>query len=167
MWNSLTFGSWPAPASSSSPSWSSPWSTLSGGGSMIWSGSTSQYHLSSSHSRDTVHIKRLTSGKIFREGLKEVKRTAFSTPVMSRKNSLDTQSYRRKFSTEDLDQDGRKGKVSVSSLVGELSGLNDKMFNISHSNPTSWGSPLLWRPLCTRALNQTIPSLSMFPSSRR
>ena len=69
--------------------------------------------------------------------MKEVKRTAFSTPVMSRKNSLDTQSYRRKFSTEDLDQDGRKGKVSVSSLVGELSGLNDKMFNISHSNPTS------------------------------
>ena len=72
----------------------------------------------SSHCRDTVHIKRLTSGKIFREGLKEVKRTAFSTPVMSRKNSLDT-SYRRKFSAEDLDQDRPKSKVSVSSLVGE------------------------------------------------
>ena len=39
---------------------------------------------------------------------------------MSRKNSLDTQTYRRKFSAEDLDQGGPKAKLSVSSLQSNL-----------------------------------------------
>ena len=161
MWNSLTFGSCPAPALSSSLCWSSPSSTPSGGGSRSRVSNIKILLNFIMNCRETVHIKRLTSGRIVREGLREFKRTAFSTPSLSRKNSLETQSFRRKFSTEDLDLEDRKAKVSVSSLVGELF-VYIKNFNIFCSSRTYLKFHLLWKLLLVPSMKTLKKNTAMF-----
>ena len=38
--------------------------------------------------RDSVHLKKLTSGRILAEGMRQVGRAAFTTPSVSRRNSM-------------------------------------------------------------------------------
>ena len=62
-------------------------------------------------SRDTIRMNKISHKSIIREGIKEFKRTAFSTPTISRRNSLDArrQSYEKE----------NENQLTISSLVSK------------------------------------------------
>ena len=68
--------------------------------------------------RDTIQMKNMSSGSIIREGMKELRRSAFSTPSISRRNSTETMPTRRH--SHDI-KENHLTVSSVSSLVNFLS----------------------------------------------
>ena len=60
-------------------------------------------------------MKKITSARIFREGMKELKRSAFSTPSISRRNSLDIPSSSSRRNSQE--GENNKNDLTISSLV--------------------------------------------------
>ena len=111
MSSSLTSGSLSAPSLFSSHCLSLPLLTQFGGGSMLNNQKYIILQPSSHTSRDTIRMNKISHKSIIREGIKEFKRTAFSTPTISRRNSLDArrQSYEKE----------NENQLTISSLVSK------------------------------------------------
>ena len=111
MSSSLTSGSLSAPSLFSSHCLSLPLLTPFGGGSMLKYQKYIILQPSSHTSRDTIRMNKISHKSIIREGIKEFKRTAFSTPTISRRNSLDArrQSYEKE----------NENQLTISSLVSK------------------------------------------------
>ena len=114
----LTFGFLFAPSLFSFPCSSLQLSTRYGGESewnFLCNSSFTDHILSRWHKptfRDTIHIQKLTSRSIIREGIREFRRSAFSTPSISRRNSIEIQSRRQSSSN-----DPKLNQLTISSLV--------------------------------------------------
>ena len=108
MSSSLIFGSLSAPSLFSSHCLSLPLLTPFGGGSTL---KYQKYIILHPSSRDTIRMNKISHKSIIREGIKEFKRTAFSTPTISRRNSLDArrQSYEKE----------NENQLTISSLVSK------------------------------------------------
>jgi len=72
--------------------------------------------------KDTIRMNKISHKSIIREGIKEFKRTAFSTPTISRRNSLDArrQSYEKE----------NENQLTISSL-------DSKYLRVASTNDTS------------------------------
>lgn len=62
--------------------------------------------------RDTIPIKKLTTRSIIREGIREFSRSAFSTPSITRRNSLEITTRQ-----SSSDEQKHNSQLTITSLV--------------------------------------------------
>lgn len=133
----------------------------------MWNSPFSEYFIVSiliEKLRDTIPMKKLTSRSIIREGIREFSRSAFSTPSISRRNSLEITTRQ-----SSSDEQKHNNQPTITSLVRKFQHF---FWTLTVCRiPTHWKYPTHSRAQGRtgrkRGVETLTPSPSMFHHRRR